>query len=290
MIQYHDFLERLADGKCTVNDWRFVIQNSKHTMGETEWRNRGFDEVDTTYLFPTNKEVNSHNVKQLKKLGNPIVRINSLNSSSRAKNLSPESFRGLRNFLYLCVGSKVVLTLNIRTELGLCNGTTGVVRDIIYEQDTKPPALPTCVWCDFGSQYTGEPLFTDPSKSGWVPITPRREIYYMRQNRSTDSDWSEHSRTMIPLRLAWAWTIWKAQGQTMTGKVAIKLGDKEVEHGLSYVAFSRATRYRNVGIIGGVTATRLTTEITKLRKLTHRLREDERLNDLASSFHLPTME
>ena len=85
---------------------------------------------------------------------------------------------------------------------------------------------------------------------------------------------------MIPLKLAWAWTIWKVQGQTVDGKVVVNLGRKEAEHGVSYVAFSRVRRFQDIGIIGGVSGDRLTTQISKQEKLKHRLAEDTRLNSL----------
>ena len=85
----------------------------------------------------------------------------------------------------------------------------------------------------------------------------------------------------MPLRLAWAWTIWKAQGQTLRGKVVIKLGSKEREHGLSYVAFSRARVLKNVGVIGGIDGGRLTNRIAGQTKLRKRLAEDRRLDELS---------
>ena len=66
---------------------------------------------------------------------------------------------------------------------------------------------------------------------------------------------------MLPLRLAWAWTMWKAQGQTFTGKIVMDLSDREREHGLTYVAFSRATKFENIGIEGGLSLARFTTSI-----------------------------
>jgi len=69
-----------------------------------------------------------------------------------------------------------------------------------------------------------------------------------------------HTRSMVPLRLSWAWTVWKAQGQTMRGKIVVHLGSTEVEDGLTYVAMSRAT---DISCIGhpGLTLERLTTKI-----------------------------
>ena len=49
------------------------------------------------------------------------------------------------------------------------------------------------------------------SRKQWVPIYPITGEDYSVAGKSL-------SRTMLPLRLAWAWTIWKAQGQTIRGK------------------------------------------------------------------------
>ena len=85
---------------------------------------------------------------------------------------------------------------------------------------------------------------------------------------------------MLPLRLAWAWTIWKSQGQTIRSKIILKLGQMEKEHGLSYVAFSRATKLSDIGITGGISGSRLTTKISNMLKVKKRLKEDERLDNL----------
>ena len=61
----------------------------------------------------------------------------------------------------------------------------------------------------------------------------------------------------------------------------LKLGDKEKEHGLSYVAFSRSTRFCDNGIIGGLSRERLTTKISQQQKLVKRRQEDQRLRGLA---------
>ena len=81
---------------------------------------------------------------------------------------------------------------------------------------------------------------------------------------------SECSRRMFPLRLSWAWTIHKAQGQTMTGKVVVNLGTKELADGLSYVAISRVNSIANLGHYG-LGMDRLTAEIRKRKGIYVRL-------------------
>jgi len=86
---------------------------------------------------------------------------------------------------------------------------------------------------------------------------------------------------MIPLRLAWAWTIHKSQGQTMRCKIVLNLGRKEMDHGLTYVAISRATKIGCIGIAGGLTLERITSDLEKMKKVKDRKLEDTRLAGLA---------
>eukprot|EP00978_Attheya_sp_CCMP212_P032932 scaffold130540_cov67-Attheya_sp.AAC.3 len=55
-------------------------------------------------------------------------------------------------------------------------------------------------------------------------------------------------RSILPLTTVWAFTIWKSQGQTFTGKVVLNVSDHERDHGLTYVAFSHASRFSNIGL------------------------------------------
>ena len=67
---------------------------------------------------------------------------------------------------------------------------------------------------------------------GCVPISP------------VDTTWQDGGtqfRTQLPLRLCWAITMHKSQGQT-SGKAVIDLGPKKACTGLTFVCLSRAKR------------------------------------------------
>ena len=69
----------------------------------------------------------------------------------------------------------------------------------------------------------------------------------------------------------------KAQGLTIENPYVLSLGNKEMDHGLSYVAFSRSKVVTNIGIDG------VTTQLSSMRKVIERKREDERLRLLGEA-------
>ena len=108
-----------------------------------------------------------------------------------------------------------------------------------------------------------------------MPIFPVVAEWNTVRNGETQSN----SRKMFPFRLCYAWTIWKAQGRTIKGKVVVHLGKEEKEHGLTYTAFSRVTRFSDIGIADGFTAERLTPKIRKNKKVKPRILEERKLKE-----------
>lgn len=85
-------------------------------------------------------------------------------------------------------------------------------------------------------------------------------------------------RQQLPLRLAWAITIHKCQGLTLT-KAWIDLGTSEKVAGLTYVALSRVRRITDL-VIEPMTLERLQA-VKNLSNLQFRLKEEQRLDSLA---------
>ena len=140
-------------------------------MRYDQWIEKGFEDNGMTNMRTRNKDILVHNNRKILSAGNPIALVESENTG-RASNLSEDNFKGLPHSLYLCVGSKVVLTKNMLT-VGLSNGSTGEVMEIFYHSNKPPPALPKFVFVDFKTQYTGPSFFpNDPSRRGWFPVHP----------------------------------------------------------------------------------------------------------------------
>ena len=117
--------------------------------------------------------------------------------------------------------------MNLWASAGLCNGATGTVIDFIYQHGHQPPDLPIAVIVQF-DDYRG-PSISD-SRPSCVPICPITV--------RSDSLVGFHERQQLSLRLAWALTIHKSQGLTLS-KAWIDIGKSERTAGTSYVAISR---------------------------------------------------
>ena len=157
--------------------------------------------------------------------------------------------------------------MNLWSEVGLCNGATGKVIDIIYADNHSPPSLPVAVIVQF-DHYTG-PAFIDTLPK-CVPIPP---VTITSKSLETF-----HERQQLPLKLAWAITIYKSQGLTLP-KAWIDIGPSEKAAGITYVAISRVRSLKSC-IIEPMTFERLTS-IKNSSQFQFRLMEENRLAKLA---------
>lgn len=114
-----------------------------------------------------NEKVATDNYQKLKQLQQTIVQINAHHSSPKGKCLSSEDMGGLEPTIYLSKQARVMLTRNLWTEAGLCNGTMGTIKDIIFSENHTSPMLPIV---QFDSNYIG-PSFREDTPN-CVPICP----------------------------------------------------------------------------------------------------------------------
>jgi len=154
----------------------------------------------------------------------------------------------LENRIELAVGMKVMVTLNMATDIGLTNGSRGTIVDIILdpresntdidEDDNHivhlkfPPAMivfkPT-------RQFNFEPF--DGLQAGQIPIFPKEASFRI----GTKKRGTSVNRRQLPLTAAYAFTDRKAQGQTL-GNVLVDIGKLSrfpVNQFAAYVALSR---------------------------------------------------
>ena len=161
-----------------------------------------------------------------------------------------------------------MLTRNLWTQAGLCNGATGIIKDIIYQEGTEPPVLPLSVIVQFDDNYIGPTICSETPHC--VPIIP--------VTSTSDTLGTAYERQQLPLRLAWAITIHKSQGLTLK-KAWVDLGKSEKVAGLAYVAISRVKSLNDV-VIEPMTLERLHA-IKKLSNYKFRILEQQRLTTLS---------
>lgn len=113
--------------------------------------------------------------------------------------------------IILCIGCQVMCIANIDQELGLVNGSQGVVTSFVSESGTR---LPVVKFDNIENEITVKP-------HKW--IMERNEKYSLEQ---------------IPLVLSWAITIHKSQGMSIE-KAVIDIGSSVFQYGQTYVALSR---------------------------------------------------
>ena len=145
----------------------------------------------------------------------------------------------------------------------LAYGAVGTVISICYESG-GPPDLPLAVMVKFDS-YTG-PTFPDQT----VPITP---VHRTWASSACNCSWLQ-----IPLKLAWAITIHKAQGLTLD-KVVIDIGKKEFLSGLTYVACSHTRCLEDLLFTAPFPYERFS-KSCKSKHLQERIQEDHRLQSI----------
>ena len=128
------------------------------------------------------------------------------------KKISSDDMSGLEPVVFLAKGARVMLTMNLWSNVGLCNGATGTVVDIVYQNNHQPPDLPIAVIVKF-ENYRG-PVFNE-NQPLCIPVYPITV--------SSQAEVGFHERQQLPLRLAWALTIHRSQGLTLS-KAWIDIG------------------------------------------------------------------
>ncbi len=199
---FRDILNAVRDG--TVVDEQIAQLNVRHGVSA---------KAGTVTLAPTNALVTQINQEQLNKLEGKIYKYKALITGEMKKSIFPTE-----EILQLKKGAQVVLLKNDKDGRWV-NGTVGTVEELFDDHiDVNVN----------GVVYRLE-------RETWEEV-----VYdYDRETKKVEAKVTS-SFTQYPVRLAWALTIHKSQGQTYEN-VALDLTTATFAHGQLYVALSRAT-------------------------------------------------
>jgi ATP-dependent DNA helicase PIF1 len=254
-VLFRNLLLRLRNAKLTISDWEQLMKQTSTEVTDLA------PFTNALHLRPTVEAVVEHNVTRLRASGYPVATIKAVHSGQNASKASSEDAGGLESIICLACNARVMLTSNLWVDMGLVNGAMGTIVAICYRNGESPPNLPIAVTVRFDS-YRG-PTLSD----GTVPITPLR--------RTWSASGGSCSRLQLPLKLAWAVTIHKAQGLTLD-KVVIDVGKKEFSAGLTFVACSRVRRLKDLLFDPPFPFQRVA-NLANSQRLQDRLLEDARL-------------
>ena len=188
---------------------------------------------------------------------------------------------GLAKEIELAVGAPVMVTLNIHTDMDVANGVRGKIEAIILDGRERVTTTDKTqsIRLKYPPRYilvrldrTKAPLLQDLAQNV-IPIIPVTKTFSMTKNGQKLTV----SRTQLPLTLAYAFTDYRSQGQTLE-PVIVDIGPPP--HGYLtpfniYVALSRGTGRDNIRLLRDFDSTLLEQHPCEFLRL-----EDERLKNL----------
>ena len=155
--------------------------------------------------------------------------------------------------LRLNKGCVVMLLRNMDAERGLVNGTRMIVTEI----------------CTGGAGKWLKCIILNGEHAGQVVQLPRINFDHTPDEKIP----FEFTRKQFPVKICFAMTIMKSQGQTFSGKVGITLPKDVFSHGQLYVALSRCTNLDNLRLCYDTRANHNHTEVRNMvsKNITERL-------------------
>lgn len=227
---------------------------------------------DAVRLFPRRVDVKTINDEELAKLPGRALTYKSLDDFDQTPkhyylrgkgDRCPEPMNHalkaleehcLEPTLVLKQGMLVILLVNWDLDSSLANGSQGTIVDFEKHNPSKLRRVPP----DWDNSSNRNKLIDDFVKGTDVQEWPivqfhngtTRTIYpsCMMNELGDDEPYSLLSRTQIPLMAAWAMTVHRAQGMTLS-RVIVDL-KHSFEPGQAYVALSRAETLQGLKVVG----------------------------------------
>ena len=160
--------------------------------------------------------------------------------------INPHETGNLQKVLTVKINARVMITMNIDVAVGLTNGAMGTVTNVVIHQTTGKMSV---ILVAFDSEHVGqETRHTSVYNSihqNAVPIHQSQATFPVDKKASFQG-----TRTQFPLTLAWAVTVHKFQGLTLSEIVIDMTPAKgKFRPGEAYVAFSRVRTLQKLHII-----------------------------------------
>ena len=153
--------------------------------------------------------------------------------------LSLKNTKQLARNLGVAEGERTEIALNVRTDDGLTNGASNVVRLVQLHQPKKPSGI---IWVQFDDEDVGKKtrqenrhIYVQNIENTWTPIKPVTTQFNVGRTKS-----AQVVRKQFPLRPAATKTVHRSQGDTES-QIVVNLNTKRFIPHIHYVALSRVT-------------------------------------------------
>lgn len=226
------------------------------------------DTTNAVRLFPTRDKVRELNDREFRLLRTPIQTFDSHDDFKWNKEHPLLRSKGERRpddhlcaldehrfepSIQLRKDMQVVLLVNLDLKSGLVNGSQGTIIDFVAHDDKHLPEQ-----TGEHKGYKAAQLAKFVTRNGRCKVWPvvrftngaeQTMFAHCTVNELGDSEpYSLLSRTQIPLAAAWAMTVHKSQGMTLS-RVIVDLA-RSFEAGQEYVALSRAKSLDGLKVVG----------------------------------------
>ncbi len=253
-----ELLNRLREGNHTRRDIKTIKDNcelSQH-VNPAEYMN-------VPHFYFKNADRNIHNKKVVQARQGKQVSVKAIDFCTQTNLPEKDRIRILDNVskitelhnmgqlervLDLKCGLQYDITINIDTEDGLCNGTSVVLKHMLY-LDNQYPNVPSVLLVKPEDDKIGRKirrryrsLLPANTPISWIPLlTVHSQFMYSQKHPIT--------RQQFPVTLSAARTFHKAQGITLD-KAVMGFPDMR-KAGLHYVGLSRVTKMSGITILPG---------------------------------------
>ena len=216
--------------------------------------------LDALHIWAENNPVNQHNEMKLENITGRLFHLKAIDQYP--PNVSQQDIDrvlarprsetgGLDSDIYIKETARVMLTTNIDIADRLINGQLGTIVRIEVNQNNQNL---TVIYIKFDDDKAGSSLIQRSShpfvrQNQVVPLQPVLAKIKIRPNKLSSP---EIQRTQFPLTLAYAVSIHKVQGLSLTNVVIgfDLVKQRTFNYGQVYVALSRATSLNGIHVLG----------------------------------------
>ena len=266
---YADLLNRARIGEVLDEDINLLQSRVRH-------QNHPDIPTDALVVVCTNAEVNRINNEKLSLLPGKEIILNAFTYTKARSEIKGQSDVSgaicgtpLQNVLELKVGAKVMMTYNIDISDGLTNGAFGEVIGFKCDNNGKVKQI----YVHFYDEECGKSRRKSfPSLQSEFPgknVTPIERIEFQySMSRKKDNASRNATAIQFPLKLAFAATAHKVQGQTIKKPNYLVVDLRKVkEAAQAYVILSRVQSIDQLFIIGDACCEKIFASPTAMREV-----------------------